>query len=240
MHRSILPALLGSLLPLAPIAAAHATVLETQTESFPASGPILTFQQYAGAGTLTDVSIDFSISIVMFGYYTNYYTLPVNVTVIEGVSGSYSVQSGAPAALMTAGSYSPGFANASETFSDLPSGATRFSAVNSASNSSSTIISDPVDLSEFDGNGDFSFLEEFYRYQIIDYNPALSGGVFTAGNAFTIGYLAVGGAVTVTYDGVPPKVASAPEPSTWAMAFLGFLGLGLTRYSKLKTAFVST
>ena len=91
---------------------------------------------------------------------------------------------------------------------------------------------------QIDGNGDFSFLKEFYRYQIIDYNPALSGGVFTAGNAFTIGYLAVGGAVTVTYDGVPPKVASAPEPSTWAMAFLQFLGLGLTGYSKLKTAFV--
>ena len=39
MHRSILPALLGSLLPLAPIAAAHATVIETQTESLPASRP---------------------------------------------------------------------------------------------------------------------------------------------------------------------------------------------------------
>jgi hypothetical protein len=225
-------------LPLAPIAAAHATVLGTQTESFPASGPILTFQRYAGAGALTDVKIDFSISIVMFGYYTNYYTLPVTATVIEGVSGSYAVQSGAPAVLLAEDSYSPGFANASETFSDLPSGATRFSAVDSASNSSSTIISDPVDLTEFNGSGDFSFLEEFYQYQIIDYNPALSGGVFTAGDAFTIGFLAISGAVTVTYDGVLPTVASAPEPSTWVMALLGFLGLGFASNSKLKKAFV--
>src|SRR5208283_1315945 len=153
MHRSFVPALLGSLLPFAPIAAAHATVLETQTESFPASGPVLTFQQYAGAGNLTDVSIDFSISIAMFGYYTNYYTLPVTATVIEGVSGSYEVQSGAPAALLTAGSYSPGFANASETFPDVPSGATRFSQVDQGSNNSSAIFSDPASLSEFAGSG---------------------------------------------------------------------------------------
>jgi hypothetical protein len=59
-------ALWGSLLSLTLIAGAHATVLQTRTESFPASGAILTFQQYADAGTLTNVILDFSVNIAMF------------------------------------------------------------------------------------------------------------------------------------------------------------------------------
>jgi hypothetical protein len=232
LYRSFQPALWGPLLSLTLIAGAHAAVLETQTESFPASGAILTFQQYAGAGTLTDVTLDFSVSIVMFGLFTNDYPISVNATVSEGVSGSYAVQPGAPAALLATGSYSPGYANAGETFSDVAPGATRFTAADTASNSSSAAFSNPVDLSEFVGSGNFSFLESFNQYQILGYDPGISVGPIYHDTPFTLGYAVIGGAITVTYDGVMPTVASVPEPSTWTAMLIGFAGLGLAGFRR--------
>jgi hypothetical protein len=230
LHRSFQPALWGSLLSLTLIGGAHAAVLETQTESSPASGATLTFQQYAGAGTLTDVTLDFSVSVVMFGFFTNDYPISVNATVTEGVSGSYAAQPGAPAALLANGYYSPGYANAGETFSDVAPGATRFTAVDSASNSLSADFSNPIDLSEFVGSGSFSFLESLYQYQILGYNPGLSVAPIYGYKPFTLAYAAIDGAITVSYDGVLPTVTSVPEPSTWVALLIGFAGLGLAGY----------
>jgi hypothetical protein len=226
----------GLLLSLTPIAGAHAAVLETQTESFSATGAILTFQQYAGAGTLTDVTLDFSINVGMFGFFTNDYPISVNASVFEGASGSYVVQPGAPAALLATGYYYPGYASAGETFSDVAPRATRFTAADSASNSSSAAFSKPDDLSEFVGSGDFSFLESLYPAQIIGYNPGIEVGPIFHYNVFTPAYVAIGGAITVTYDGVLPTVSSVPEPSTWALALIGFAGVGYAGYRRSRSA----
>jgi PEP-CTERM motif len=232
LYRSFRPALLGSLLSLTLIAGAHAAVLETQTESFSATGAILTFQQYAGAGTLTNVTLNFSVSSSMFGFFTNDYPISVNATITEGASGTYEVQPGAPAVLLATGSYSPGSANAGETFSNVAPGATRFSGADSASDSSSADLSNPVDLSEFVGTGNFSFLESVYSYQILGYNSGISVGPIFHYSVFTLVDSAIGGSITVTYDGVLPTVASVPEPSTWMTMLIGFAGLGIAGYRR--------
>jgi hypothetical protein len=232
LYRSFRPALLGSLLSLTLIAGAHAAVLETQTESFSATGAILTFQQYAGAGSLTDVSLNFSVSSSMFGFFTNDYPISVNATVTEGASGTDVAQPGAPAALLATGYYYPGYANAGETFSDVAPGATRFTGADSASDGSSAEFSNPVDLSEFVGTGNFSFLESVYSYQILGYNPGISVGPIFHYSVFTLVDSAIGGSITVTYDGVLPTVASVPEPSTWMTMLIGFAGLGIAGYRR--------
>jgi hypothetical protein len=38
----------------------------------------------------------------------------------------------------------------------------------------------------------------------------------------------------------PPPIASVPEPSTWAMMILGFLGVGALAYRQRKAAAVTT
>jgi hypothetical protein len=232
MYRSFQPALWGSLLSLTLIAGADAAVLETQTESFSTTGAILTFQQYAGAGTLTDVTLNFSVSSSMFGYFTNDYPISVNATVTEGASGTDIVQPGAPAALLATGYYYPGYANAGETFSNVAPGATRFTGADSASDSSSADFSNPADLSEFVGTGNFSFLENLSQYQILGYNPGISVAPIFHDSVFTLAYATIGGSITVTYDGVLPTVASVPEPSTWMAMLIGFAGLGLAGFRR--------
>jgi len=63
-------ALLGSIFSVAFIVGAEAAVLETQTESF-SGASLLTFQQYGGPGTLTGVTLGYSVSIATFGYLTS-------------------------------------------------------------------------------------------------------------------------------------------------------------------------
>jgi hypothetical protein len=40
----------------------------------------------------------------------------------------------------------------------------------------------------------------------------------------------------VTYDGVLPTVSSVPEPSTWALALIGFAGVGYAGYRRSRLA----
>ncbi len=220
-------ALLGSCVSFALIASAHATVLETQMESFPSPGALLSFQQYSGNGTLTGVTLEFSDSISAFGLFQNIYRIPLTYIETDGVDVSYNVLPGAPASLLAAGSYDAGHADAVQTFSDVPIGGLQFSDVANGSNSASAIFVSQSDLKGFVGSGSYAFQAQYYQYVIGDPVGGIPASDYTPGNPYTNGYLSVGGAITVTYDGVLPPATSAPEPSTWAMILLGFAGLGL-------------
>jgi PEP-CTERM motif len=235
LYRSLQSALWGSLLFFTLNAGAHAAVLETQTESFSATGAIVSFQQYAGPATLTSVTFDFSVSVGMFGFFTNDYPIFVNGSVFVNVSGADIAQPGAPAALLatgTSGYYYPGNAVASETFLNVAPGATRFTGADSAGDSSSTAFSNPADVSEFVGTGSFSFLEDLGKGVGYGYNPGISVGPIYHYAPFTLVDSTIGGSITVTYDGVPPTVGGVPEPSTWALAVIGFAGLGYVGYRR--------
>ena len=91
---------------------------------------------------------------------------------------------------------------------------------------SATFVSQS-DLNGFVGSGSYAFQAQYYQYVIGDPVGGIPASDYTPGNPYTNGYLSVGGAITVTYDGVLPPATSAPEPSTWAMMLLGFAGLGL-------------
>ncbi len=227
MHLPFQPALLGSFLSLALIAGAHATVLETQTESFPSPGSLLRFQQYSGNGTLTGVTLGFSDTITAFGFFQNIYRIPLTYIETDGVDISYVALPGAPAGLLAAGSYDAGHASAVQIFSDVPVGGLQFSAVANGSSSTTAIFVNSGDLEGFVGSGSYAFQAQYYQYFIGDPVGGIPASDYTPGNPYTNGYLSVGGAITVTYDGVLPPATSAPEPSTWAMILLGFAGLGL-------------
>ncbi len=231
MLRSIVSALVGSIASVALAAGADAAVLQTQTQAASASGSALTFKQYAGPGTLTAVTVDFSFGVEFFGYATNGGKKPDDFSVSYGVNGTDSTQPGAPAALLP--QYDVAEARAEQTFPNLGPGETRFSAFDTATKTLSAAFTRPADLSGFAGNADFSFIETFYLVAIDDYGP---GGIAaTSGSppGFTAGYFADGASVTVTYDGMlpPPPTSPVPEPSALAAILTGFgmLGIGAVR-----------
>jgi hypothetical protein len=120
----------------------------------------------------------------------------------------------------------------------------RFSIIGSASHPTGTedawlVTPDPsVDASfgDADGDGKIGLSDIFSSIVVSDGGKTitLSGGLIPLGghftdisHAFTPGDVPFFAAVDVSFDGV-----FVPEPSTWAMMLIGFVGLGFAAYSR--------
>jgi PEP-CTERM motif-containing protein len=93
---------------------------------------------------------------------------------------------------------------------------------------------------------------EFFNYQgtvAVTYDPSVFpwqqgslGATLGSSQTFGLQFLVPDGAtgIQIGWDGpgryMPPNVAAVPEPSTWAMMILGFVGVGFMAYRRRNQA----
>jgi PEP-CTERM motif len=105
-------------------------------------------------------------------------------------------------------------------------------------------ITDPAAQIQYNNgqfNG-FSFSQEF-TFQSVQYVLTDSGGSLTVnsvadpgGQPFINGYVNIGNSSLSNESPFVPQVAGVPEPSTWAMMILGFMGVGFMAYRRKQNA----
>ena len=110
--------------------------------------------------------------------------------------------------------------------------------------------SGPVDISPYvtDGLNDIH-IQEYNDYQgwTFGYTFAINGSTVSSGSCGVANYFgcnnnaqgpinAVVFATDIQFNVANSVVRGVPEPSTWVMMLLGFAGIGLTGYRRIKTS----
>jgi hypothetical protein len=216
----------SALLALACAAPAQATETLTQTVTItPAAAPTsatINFDQFDPTwGSLQSIMLSFSSSLNATGTATNNSNVAHSYTLTKGASASLTGNGFSFTEILASGTANLGTIAKKTTITLAP--------ITGSASDSATLLSG---FAPFLGTGDVSF------------SYASTNG-FSLSHPSMLNLLAsIGGSATITYhyELPTPPTGGVPEPTSWAMMFMGFIALGaaMRRSPRVSLAFASS